>query len=59
MASLLKHKIEISDDEIGAQYQDFQNCYPEGTISEEQFLEIFANNTVFSPMSLFRYCTKP
>ena len=54
MASLLKQKINISDEEIRVQYQDFQNCYPEGTISEEQFMEIFANNTVFSPMSLFR-----
>ena len=54
MASSLKLKIDISDEDIAAQFEEFQNCYPEGKISEEEFLEIFSKNNVFSPNSLFR-----
>ena len=54
MASLLQVKIKISEDDINSQYQDFMSCYPEGKISEEEFLEIFSNNTAFNPKSLFR-----
>ena len=54
MSSLLKLKIDISEEELLSQFQDFQNCYPEGKISEEEFMEIFSNNTAFSPLSLFR-----
>ena len=54
MASVLKLKIDISDEDLEAQFKDFQNCYPEGKINEEEFLEIFSNNIVFSPNSLFR-----
>ena len=55
IASILRMKINISDEDILSQYQDFQNCYPEGQITEQEFLEIFSNNAVFSPSSLFRY----
>ena len=55
MASVLKLKIDISDEDLAEQFTDFQNCYPEGKINEEEFLEIFSNNIVFSPNSLFRY----
>ena len=55
IASILRMKINISDEDILTQFQDFQNCYPEGKITEQEFLEIFCNNTVFSPSSLFRY----
>ena len=55
MASSLKLKIDISDEDISAQFEEFQNCYPEGKISEEEFLEIFSKNNVFSPNSLFRF----
>ena len=58
MASSLKLKIDISDEDIAAQFEEFQNCYPEGKISEEEFLEIFSKNNVFSPNSLFRFQTK-
>ena len=54
MASVLKLKIDISDEDLEAQFKDFQNCYPEGKINEDEFLEIFSNNIVFSPNSLFR-----
>ena len=54
MASILKLKLDISDEDLETQFQDFQNCYPEGKISEEEFMEIFSNNTAFSPLSLFR-----
>ena len=54
MASVLKLKIDISDQDLEAQFKDFQNCYPEEKISEEEFLDIFSNNIVFSPSSLFR-----
>ena len=54
MATVLKLKIDISDEDLEEQFRDFQNCYPEGKINEEEFLEIFSNNIVFSPNSLFR-----
>ena len=54
MASVLKLKIDIDDEDLQTQFRDFQNCYPEGKINEEEFLEIFSNNIVFSPNSLFR-----
>ena len=54
MASVLKLKIDIDDEDLETQFKDFQNCYPEGKINEEEFLKIFSNNIVFSPNSLFR-----
>merc|ERR1711971_462661 len=54
MASVLKLKIDIDDEDLETQFKEFQNCYPEGKINEEEFLEIFSNNIVFSPNSLFR-----
>lgn len=55
MAAALKLKLDISDEDLESQFQDFQNCYPEGKITEEEFMEIFSNNTAFSPLSLFRW----
>ena len=58
MASILKLKLDISEEDLKSQFQDFENCYPEGKIGEEEFMEIFSNNTAFSPLSLFRFARK-
>ena len=55
MATILKAKIKISDDEVKDQYTEFMSIYPDGKITLEEFAEMFGNKVVFSPESIFRY----
>ena len=54
MAIILKAKIDISDDEVKDQYNEFMSIYPDGKITLEEFTEMFGNKVVFSPESIFR-----
>ena len=54
MATILKAKVNISDDEVKEQYTEFMSIYPEGKITLEEFTEMFGNQVVFSPFSIFR-----
>ena len=51
---ILKAKIDISDDEVKEQYNEFMAIYPDGKITLEEFTEMFGNKVVFSPESIFR-----
>ena len=55
MAMILKAKVNISDDEVKDQYNEFMSIYPDGKITLEEFTEMFGNKVVFSPQSIFRY----
>ena len=54
MAMILKAKVNISDDEVKDQYNEFMSIYPDGKITLEEFTEMFGNKVVFSPQSIFR-----
>ena len=54
MATILKAKVNISDDEVKEQYTEFMSIYPDGKITLEEFTEMFGNQVVFSPFSIFR-----
>ena len=55
MATILKAKINISDEEVKEQHAEFKSMYPEGKITLEEFTEMFGDQLVFSPTSIFRY----
>ena len=54
MAMILKAKINISDEEVKDQHNEFMSIYPDGKITLEEFTEMFGNKVVFSPQSIFR-----
>ena len=54
MISSLVIKVNLTEEDLIQQYDDFTNSYPEGKISKEEFKEVFGEKGAFPNDSLFR-----
>ena len=59
MIAVLMTRVNIPEEELIEQYDEFIRNYPEGKITEDEFNEMFGEKGVFSASSLFRIIIFP